>query len=59
MNRNNMHINQNSDFSGMEEENLIGKGVEEPVGLEPVKSQRVGHDWATEHLHIEFFTVFL
>ena len=33
MNRNNMHLNQNSDFSRMEEESLIGKGVEEPVGL--------------------------
>ena len=33
MNRNNMHLNKDSDFSGMEEKNLIGKGVEEPVGL--------------------------
>ena len=26
--------------------------IEEPSGLQSVGSQRVGHDWATEHLHM-------
>ena len=48
-----MHLNKDSDFSGMEEENLIGKGVEEPVGLyiacEVTKSWTWLSNWAPTH----------
>ena len=31
--------------------------MEEPGGLQPMGSQRVGHDWATLHAHRESRTV--